>query len=145
MEFNFETCTGSGIENLIPSADPQAIDLIQKLLAYDWEKRISAHDALKHPYFHDVKYESHVKLFQMPLKAKSPEGDNAAGEKSKESTIYLPPIEGKKQQTLPKFGQGFTLSKKNITLDHKPQNIGKPYFSQWKSPYAAKHFYKSHF
>lgn len=144
MEFDFENCEGSGIEKLIPNAHPQAVDLIKKLLAYKSEDRLSAHNALKHPYFHDVKYESPIKLYQIPLRDKSPEGDNAAGAKSKES-IHLPPIDHKKLQTLPKMNPTIGFSKKNLTLDPKSTVVGKPYFPQWKSPYAAKHFYKSHF
>eukprot|EP00298_Acanthocystis_sp_HF-20_P011768 c19563_g1_i2.p1 GENE.c19563_g1_i2~~c19563_g1_i2.p1 ORF type:complete len:346 (-),score=99.48 c19563_g1_i2:1063-2100(-) len=39
-----------------PGVDPQALDLMQKLLAYDPSKRLSAEECLKHPYleeFHD--------------------------------------------------------------------------------------------
>eukprot|EP00298_Acanthocystis_sp_HF-20_P023715 c33483_g1_i1.p1 GENE.c33483_g1_i1~~c33483_g1_i1.p1 ORF type:complete len:343 (+),score=112.20 c33483_g1_i1:59-1087(+) len=42
--------------DLFPNANPQAIDLIQKLLAYDPRKRLSAQECLAHPYleeFHD--------------------------------------------------------------------------------------------
>jgi serine/threonine protein kinase len=33
------------------SADPAALDLIERMLVYDPQRRISAHDALQHPYF----------------------------------------------------------------------------------------------
>ena len=36
---------------MIPHASPEAINLIQKLLAYDPEERISARQTLHHPYF----------------------------------------------------------------------------------------------
>ena len=53
MEFNFPHKKGTGIERLIPHVSPDAIDLIYKLLIYDPEDRISAEEALRHPYFRE--------------------------------------------------------------------------------------------
>ncbi len=52
---NFHPRQGSGVGRLIPHASPEAIDLICKLIAYDPEKRISAKQALKHPYFKECR------------------------------------------------------------------------------------------
>jgi renal tumor antigen len=54
MEFNFPPKKGTGIEQLIPHISKDAIDLIYKLLIYDPEKRITADEALAHPYFRDL-------------------------------------------------------------------------------------------
>ena len=54
MEFNFPKKMGTGIKNLIPHATPECVDLIEQLLKYDPEERISASDALKHAYFRDL-------------------------------------------------------------------------------------------
>mmetsp|Transcript_29702 Transcript_29702/g.29445 ORF Transcript_29702/g.29445 Transcript_29702/m.29445 type:complete len:162 (+) Transcript_29702:278-763(+) len=143
MEINFSKVDGTGFSRLIPNANPQAVDLIQKLLVYNWEERISAHEALKHPYFNELRQqEKTVRFFAQPARSESPSADSAAGSKSKES-IYLPPIDNKKLKQVPKI-QGPTYSKKNITLDPKSV-ISKPQFPHWKSPYAAKHFYKSYY
>jgi renal tumor antigen len=54
MEFNFPKKMGTGIKNLIPHATPDCVDLIEQLLKYDPDERITASDALKHPYFRDL-------------------------------------------------------------------------------------------
>ncbi|OMH81603.1 Cyclin-dependent kinase-like protein [Zancudomyces culisetae] len=43
------------LEPLLPKLDSKGIDLFEKLLAYIPEKRISAEEALRHPYFHDIR------------------------------------------------------------------------------------------
>jgi len=56
MEFDFKEQVGTGIEKLIPanvSTDFQ--EIIVKLLAYDQANRMSAGQALKHPYFRDLR------------------------------------------------------------------------------------------
>ena len=39
---------------LVPTMDPAAIDLLDKMLKYEPSQRISAKDALSHPYFDDL-------------------------------------------------------------------------------------------
>ena len=55
MNFNFPTKQGTGIDRLLPNAPADAIDLIKKLLAYNPEERYSAGQALKHPYFRELR------------------------------------------------------------------------------------------
>lgn len=47
--------TGTGIATLIPHCSGACIDLVEKLLHYDPEERLSARQALKHPYFKDLR------------------------------------------------------------------------------------------
>ena len=55
MDFNFVQKTGSGIEKLIPHCAPECVDLITRLLAYDPDDRLSARQALRHPYFREIR------------------------------------------------------------------------------------------
>jgi serine/threonine protein kinase len=43
-----------GFSEIIPGANPLALDLLSKMLAFNFEKRISSSDALKHPYFAEL-------------------------------------------------------------------------------------------
>lgn len=46
------------IGDTVPNLDPDGLDLLSRLLVYDPEKRITAHDALRHRYFDDVNRET---------------------------------------------------------------------------------------
>jgi len=55
MDFNFPEKRGTGIERLIPHADVDLIELMKKLLRYDPDDRILARQALKDPYFRELR------------------------------------------------------------------------------------------
>lgn len=44
----------NGFAGLAPTLDPTAVDLLSKMLQYDPARRVTAEDALKHPFFFDV-------------------------------------------------------------------------------------------
>lgn len=46
-----------GLESLLPNASPELIDVMKGLLEYDPDVRLSARQALKHPYFKDLRDE----------------------------------------------------------------------------------------
>jgi renal tumor antigen len=60
MEFDFPTTEGTGITKLIPHASPDVQDLIVKLLVYNPDNRITASQALKHPWFKEIKEQEAV-------------------------------------------------------------------------------------
>lgn len=60
MEFNFPRVEGSGIGKLIPHASPEVIDLIQKLLVYNPDNRITASQALKHQWFKELRDQEYM-------------------------------------------------------------------------------------
>lgn len=52
MEINFPLKKGSGLEKRLPSGCPNDLkDILNKLLAYDPNERITAEQAIKHDYF----------------------------------------------------------------------------------------------
>lgn len=55
INFDFPTKKGTGIEKLIPHASQQSIELIYKMCTYDPDERITAKQALRHPYFKDLR------------------------------------------------------------------------------------------
>lgn len=55
MDFNFPEKKGTGIERLIPHADPDLIELMKKLVRYDPDERILARQALKDPFFRELR------------------------------------------------------------------------------------------
>lgn len=51
MGFTFPKFVPTPLSQLIPNASEQAIDFMMKMMVYDPQKRITAAQALKHPFF----------------------------------------------------------------------------------------------
>jgi serine/threonine protein kinase len=49
--FDFPPCEGSGLAKMLSHVPSDCADLISKLLAYNPDERLSARQALRHPYF----------------------------------------------------------------------------------------------
>ena len=59
MEFDFPTKKGTGIAKLIPQY-PEACDVITKLLTYNHNHRMTASQAMKHPYFKEFREQERI-------------------------------------------------------------------------------------
>ncbi len=56
MEFNFPRQYGKGIAGpYMKHASKQCCDLVTQLCAYDPDERLTAKQALRHPYFKDLR------------------------------------------------------------------------------------------
>mmetsp|Transcript_18319 Transcript_18319/g.30704 ORF Transcript_18319/g.30704 Transcript_18319/m.30704 type:complete len:585 (-) Transcript_18319:778-2532(-) len=55
ISFDFQPQKGVGIPQLVPHASADSIDLMVKLLKYDASERMTAREAMRHPYFKDVR------------------------------------------------------------------------------------------
>jgi renal tumor antigen len=76
ISFDFPPQRGVGIPQLVPHASADSIDLMVKLLKYDASERITAREAMRHPYFKDVR-EAEAKQA-----AEAKIATNGAGEKA---------------------------------------------------------------
>lgn len=56
MGFTFPKFVPTPLSQLIPNASEQAIDLMMRMMTFDPQKRITAAQALKHPWFEDVSH-----------------------------------------------------------------------------------------
>eukprot|EP00967_Tisochrysis_lutea_P141028 scaffold258429_cov31-Tisochrysis_lutea.AAC.2 len=55
IDFNFPSKEGTPMAKLLPHCSAECVDIITKLLAYDPDDRISARQAVKHPYFRELR------------------------------------------------------------------------------------------
>ncbi|CAK71892.1 unnamed protein product (macronuclear) [Paramecium tetraurelia] len=69
MEINFPSKVGTGLENLIPHAPKDVVDLIKQMLIYDPDERINAKQALRHPYFKELRDLEQQKLLETSLQS----------------------------------------------------------------------------
>ncbi|CAD8177307.1 unnamed protein product [Paramecium pentaurelia] len=69
MEINFPYKVGTGLDNLIPHAPKDLVDLIKQMLVYDPEERINAKQALRHPYFKEFRDQEQQKLLETSLQS----------------------------------------------------------------------------
>ena len=51
---NFENYPEKNMKELFPNLDSEGLDLLKKFLKLEPEKRTSAEEALKHPFFDDI-------------------------------------------------------------------------------------------
>jgi renal tumor antigen len=143
MDFNFPPKEGTGIDKLIPHVSAEARALIGQMLTYKAEDRISARQALKDPYFRELREA------ERPLNSLNPsEADNAGGneeaktekrsEASEKTATSLPPIKTLGYQTK----ASNYLSEKRIKINPSSKSIAEkkpgPYVHAPKKSYEVK-------
>lgn len=55
IKVDFPKQEGTGIRKLLPGVSEEGIDLIERLLAYDPDERLTAREALRHPFFREIR------------------------------------------------------------------------------------------
>ena len=92
IALDFPEQKGIGIPNLIPQASPEAVDLVVKMLRYDAAERITSREAMRHPYFREVR------------ETEAKRADELGGAKQASSTdLNSPPKAAQKQPSLMGF------------------------------------------
>merc|ERR1712139_245370 len=113
MDFNFPDQQGTGIEKMIANAPPECTDLIQKLLAYNPDDRLSARQGLRHPWFRELREaekrgQTTAKTMSPAPLSPAPSQSSVVTAKSNETKVSKAPTrEGKtKDDGLPSISKG---------------------------------------
>merc|ERR1719245_1928532 len=106
MDFNFPDKRGTGIERLVPHADPDMVEIMKKLIRYDPDERLLARQALKDPYFRDFRY------------AEKERATGPAGPLAATSPVESQKMEGEDKKREPKKGKaGMSASSSTVSID----------------------------
>lgn len=95
INFDFPPQKGIGVPQLAPHAAPDCMDLMVKMLKYDAAERITSREAMRHPYFKDIR-DAEMKTQN---DAKLLNGSTTMPTPSTAHTSTLPPPTG--TQTIP--------------------------------------------
>lgn len=60
--YKFGKITGISLKQMFPKVNDDALDLLDKMLKFEPDKRITVDQALKHKYFNDIPYEDEEKV-----------------------------------------------------------------------------------
>ncbi|GMI52172.1 hypothetical protein TeGR_g453, partial [Tetraparma gracilis] len=110
VNFDFPPQTGIGIAQLIPHAGSESTDLLTKTLRYDYNERITSREAMRHPYFRDMR-ETEARRTKASEPMESARSRNAAADDQSQST-------GRQAKELPSVGGGGGSSKKRQQQGH---------------------------
>lgn len=144
IKIDFKQVKGTGIDVLLPSyVSEQARDLMKKLLIYKADERITTKQALKHPYFKELRMmDSPSRNSPSPHSLRSFDADRAAGEEERPE-VKLPLI----KNTVKKLTDVQHNPSKASLVD-KTSYITKKVIYENKKKYVAQHkkkLYKSIF
>lgn len=110
MNFQFPERVGTGLDRLLPNANPEAMELISRMLAYNPDDRITARAALLHPYFRDIREMERIQHHGVnPVKEPNSQGS------SKDEDVCSP--KAPNHEKLPAAGSGvFNNTKVNASM-----------------------------
>jgi len=94
MDFNFPDKKGTGIERLVPHAAPELVELMRKLLRYDPDERILSRQALKDPYFRDLRHAEKERGAAPPLGQSSTTAEDRTNRSMRSSHRDNMPVTG---------------------------------------------------
>lgn len=89
MEFDFPEQKGTGIQKMLKHVSKNCADLIEKLLIYNPDDRITASQALKHPYFKDLRETEMRYVFSTTQPLIYPQQNS---EKDEKSSKHVPKV-----------------------------------------------------
>jgi len=126
ISFDFPLQKGVGIPQLIPHATADAIDLIVRLLKYDASERITAREAMRHPYFKEIRDQeansaSEAKLGQSQLQMSGGTGGGS---------VVIPPLQSTAGSELIKIESKSTpVQQQQQEHSHYSQSKPLPYLN----------------
>ena len=69
-KITFPDCQGVSYRDMIPEAEPSAVNLLSKFVLYDSDKRLSASQAQRHYYFHEKPFPARLDEMSKPREKK---------------------------------------------------------------------------
>ena len=124
ISFDFPLQKGVGIPQLIPHATADAIDLIVRLLKYDASERITAREAMRHPYFKEIRDQeaSEGKLGQSQQQQQQQMSGGTSG-----GNVVIPPLQSTTAGSeLVKIESKSTPVQQQQQQDHSHYSQSKP-------------------
>lgn len=149
MALDFPEQKGIGIANLIPHASPDCIDLIVKMLRYDASERITSREAVRHPYFREVREAEAKKQDQAPGQGELLSPGKQASQSDKVlpslsmSGVAAPQVKPNAQAVLSKLSQQSKLNTSNPPIQVAAASSLPPIISVGNAGVAKKDKLKS--
>jgi len=119
LKLDFPNKPGTGIMSLIPHASSDCVKLIESLLAYDFEQRLTARQSLCHPYFREI-VESERQAKNNSLCSRESQKAQDTSRSSKDDSHFL-----SYTTSIPTFGQPREKKKRRKPKRRKAHNPGQ--------------------